>query len=108
MTRDTNLYENPLTAGRAKTGTFWDNLGKEKTKAKQRQKDKISKQEGINIHEPLLLFLSLWHCLGVHIYWDFSLEQAMTGPTQDMAKGESTEKRGRRWQIEKKNKKNTS
>jgi len=33
-----------------------------------------------NIHEPLLLFLSLWHCLGVRIYWDFSLGQAMTVP----------------------------
>lgn len=34
----------------------------------------------INIHEPLLLFLSLWRCLAVRIYWDFCLEQAMTGP----------------------------
>lgn len=24
------------------------------------------------------MFLSLWHCLDVHIYWDFSLGQAMT------------------------------
>lgn len=31
-------------------------------------------------HEPLLLFLSLWHCLVVHIYWDFCLGQAMTEP----------------------------
>lgn len=31
-------------------------------------------------YQPLLLFLFLWHCLGVHIYWEFSLEQAMTGP----------------------------
>lgn len=31
-------------------------------------------------HEPLLLFLSLWHCLDVHIYWDFCLGQAMTEP----------------------------
>lgn len=34
----------------------------------------------INIHEPLLLFLSLWRCLAVRIYWDFCLEQVMTGP----------------------------
>lgn len=31
-------------------------------------------------HGPLLLFLSLWHCLDVHIYWDFCLGRAMTEP----------------------------
>lgn len=31
-------------------------------------------------HEPLLLFLSLWHCLDVRIYWDFCLGRAMTEP----------------------------
>lgn len=31
-------------------------------------------------HEPLLLFLFLWHCLDVHIYWDFCLGRAMTEP----------------------------
>lgn len=45
----------------------------------------------INIHEPLLLFLSLWHCLGVHIYWDFSLERAMTGPQK------TGQREGGRW-----------
>lgn len=39
---------------------------------------KHSEQEGRKKHEPLLLFLSLWHCLAGRIYQDFSLGRAMT------------------------------
>lgn len=53
------------------------------------------------LHEPLLLFLSLWHCRDVRIYWDFSLGQAMTaeGPhKQRDTKGERG--RGKRpWAV---------
>lgn len=46
------------------------------------------------LHEPLLSFLSLWHCRGVRIYWDFSLGQAMT------AEGPHKEREGKRGERE--------
>lgn len=46
------------------------------------------------MQEPLLLFLSLWHCLGVHIYWDFSLRQAMTEPHKTGQREAEREKKG--------------
>ena len=53
-------------------------------------------------HEPLLLFLSLWHCLDVHIYWDFCLGQATTEPHRGEERRREGEREGEEMMIDNK------
>lgn len=72
---------------------------------KRKQRRKASSWRVVRIrHEPLLLFLSLWHCLGVHIYSDFCLGQAMTDKNSEKERDRIREKRQKRewwWHMKK-------